>query len=108
MEPVRIRLYGLKSVTRRGYLVQLIISIGLLLALLVIGFVMPPLPAEEVNDRPSLVMVTTLLNHLPWIALVLAILLGLEAVLVLRRFAREEARQRAQDEAIKPAESQRM
>jgi hypothetical protein len=94
--PVRIRMYGMFTVTRRSYLMQVAVSLGLLGFLLVLWLRRPPLPATAARDMtPGLARLIWLLGALPWLVLVLAVLIVLEAVWVLRRFAREEARQKA-------------
>jgi hypothetical protein len=94
--PVRIRLYGMFTVTRRGYLMQTTVSLVLLGVLLVLWLRRPPLPPMAPKEMtPGLAWLVWLLNALPWLVLVMTALLVLEAVWVLRRFAREEARQKA-------------
>ena len=95
--PVRIKLYGLFAVTRRGYLVILIIGVlllGVLFGVWVV-WVTRSLPAEAPAEGPGR-MVPLLLNHLYLLVLFLAVLLGLEAYVVFRRFARAEALRRQQ------------
>jgi hypothetical protein len=92
-DPIRIKLYGLFTMTRRGYLTQLVIAAFLLVALAVLPSFLPLAPPGrgiEVPDR--LLLVLSVLKNLPWIALGLAVLFGIEAFFVLRRFRREEAR----------------
>jgi hypothetical protein len=92
--PIRIKLYGLMSVTRRGYLVQLGAMVVLLVVLLVIWWWLPP--AAGASNLPLEVQrLLTALNALPWVVLGIAVLVTLEAYFVLRRFAREEALRRA-------------
>jgi hypothetical protein len=108
MEPVRIKLYGLFSMTRRGYLIQLAAA-GVLLAVLAsFQFVLPPMPAppEGKEYQPGIGLVVALVNHSLWIALLLACLFGIEAFVVLRRFARLEMAPREQtvtNEPVAPA-----
>jgi len=97
VEPVRIKLYGLVSMTRRGYLIQLTIGLALLAALAGLATYMPPLPNLAEEGKPQTLYVTVslwVLRHLPWIVLTVAVLFALEAVIVLRRFARAESRER--------------
>jgi hypothetical protein len=89
-------LYGLFNVTRRAYLVQVTVSAVLLGFLLIVWLKRPALPPTSGRDVPAgLARLLLLLNAIPWIVLGLAILITLEATWVLRRFAREEAHQRA-------------
>jgi hypothetical protein len=90
--PVQLKLYGLVRVTRRGYLLQLLLAAVLLVGLLVLWFRLPPedAGADLAAASPALAFLLRLLYHLPWVVLVLGLLFALEAFLVLRRFARVE------------------
>jgi hypothetical protein len=98
MDPVRIKLYGLFPVTRRGYVLQLAVAAGLLATLASFQFVLPPMPTppEGKEYRPGVGLVVGLVNHSLWVALLLGSLFALEALIVLRRFARAEEAQRQQ------------
>src|SRR5262245_34258601 len=98
MEPHRVKLYGLFFVTKRRYLVQLSVTIGLLLGLLGLWWYLPnvPLPAAREGELPPhLVAASWLLRNLHWLVIGLAILVAAEAILVFRRFSRVEAVHRA-------------
>jgi hypothetical protein len=104
MQPVRVKLYGLITLTRRGYFILLGLSVVCLLILLVLSLWMrlregPWQPnagrMEDGQLSPMVMVVRVFLSFLPWIVLGAAILQGIEAILVLRRFAREEALARA-------------
>jgi hypothetical protein len=91
--PIRIKLYGLFSVTKRGYITQLVLAGILLVALIgmwlyIRGRINPAI-------SPEIARIRDLFDYIPWVALIVAVLYVIEAVFVLRRFAREEARQRA-------------
>ena len=92
-DPIRIKLYGLFTVTRRSYLTQLGIA-GILLAALVFLPSFLPLtpPGRGVELPEGIQRMLSLLRNLPWIALGVAVLFGIEACFVFRRFRREEAR----------------
>jgi hypothetical protein len=91
--PIRIKLYGLVSVTKRGYLVQLAVVVVLLAVLLGI-WALPS--AGDVRDLPpEYGRLLTFLHYLPWVVLACTVLVAVEAFVVLRRFAREEALRRA-------------
>jgi hypothetical protein len=92
--PIRIKLYGLVSVTRRGYLVQLVAVVFLLAVLLGVWMNLPR-TSDLRNPPPEFVRLVTLLSYLPWVVLAIAVLVAVEAFVVLRRFAREEAKRRA-------------
>jgi hypothetical protein len=109
--PIRIKLYGLVSVTKRGYLTQLALVVVLLVLLLILWFSVPP--AVDLKETPPElanswkyqvgVRVRPLLLYLPWVVLLFALLFALEAFFVLRRFAREEeARRRARHSEALP------
>lgn len=90
-EPVRIKLYGLLSMTRRGYLAQLITGIVLLVSLFLAWYAF--WPYRRLEPRAGGMGVTIwLMHHLPWLLLILGLLFAVEAVIVLRRFRRAEAR----------------
>lgn len=93
MEPVRIKLYGLIRVTRRAYLFQLGLTALLLAVLFVTWYLLLVNVRLEPADRlPRAVQfVFVVLNLLPYVVPILAGLFAIEAVLVLRQFARAEA-----------------
>ena len=93
MEPVRVKLYGLFSLTRRRYLMQLVVG-GVLMAVLLGLWLFHWLRLrEQVRglDLPSLDWVITLLDLTPWLVLIIALLQSIEAYVVLRAFARKQA-----------------
>jgi len=90
--PVRIKLYGLKWVTRRSYLVRQGIVLVLGSGIIAACWWYP---------RPTLssslgIWLLGVLNLIPWLAGLLLVLYGLETVVVLRLFARKEAAPRAE------------
>jgi hypothetical protein len=95
--PIRVRLYGLFWVTRRGYVVQLVLGGFLLCVLFVLWLFLPPLPrpAQGPEDGTLLVLVRALLENLHWIVLALTLFYILEATVVLRHFARARAKRKA-------------
>jgi hypothetical protein len=99
MEPVRVRLYGLFPVTKRGYLMQ-VAAVVLMLGLLVaVRLSLAPDLAELLGkpDLPVQLRVgLALLLNMHWIALGLAVWLGVEAYVVLKAFARKEAEAKGQ------------
>jgi hypothetical protein len=96
-EPVRVKLYGLMSVTRRGYRLQLIIA-GVLLFVLMLAWLVVPLPRPRPGRElpPRIVFGIRLWENMPWIVLGIAILYSLEAFLVLRRFREKESARQQQ------------
>ena len=93
MEPVRVKVYGLVSMTRRGYLMQLAGAVTLVLVLLAFHYLRwPEVRPDATKVRGQFQRyVIAFFDHVHWIAAVIAVLLALEAWLVLRRFARKEA-----------------
>ncbi|MFO0843799.1 MAG: hypothetical protein U0797_15625 [Gemmataceae bacterium] len=95
VQPVRIKLYGVLTMTRGRYLAQL----GAALALAAVALGLWWWRWAEFRDRlavaddPALGRFVAVMNALPWIVLAAVALQLLEAFFVLRRFRREEARQ---------------
>jgi positive regulator of sigma E activity len=104
VEPVRVKVYGLFPTTRRRYVVQLVVAAVLVVVLLVVWTV------HRVNLRPEAVGVPSpglarilfMLDLLPWLALGLGVLQGIEAYFVLRAFARKQAEQ-TQTQPVPPS-----
>jgi hypothetical protein len=90
--PIRIKLYGLVSVTKRGYVYQLVFAGIMLVALLVMWFYFRQKLNPEIS--PSIAQLRGVLDYLPWAVLAIALLYVLEATIVFRRFAAEEAKRR--------------
>ncbi len=98
MEPVRVKVYGLVSMTRRGYLTQLggaALLIAVLLAFRWLSWPnLRPDPARV--SEPRLRYMIAVFDQIHWIAGVVALLLVVEGWFVLRRFARKEAQRTSQ------------
>lgn len=93
MEPARVKLYGLVSVTRRAYRIQLAAAAVLLLGLLTLWLCLPVLrPAVGRDTTPAARAAWALLDYLPWVVLTLAGLFIIEAIIVFRRFAQVESK----------------
>jgi hypothetical protein len=92
--PIRIKLYGLFSVTRRGYIAQLVIAGVLLVGW--VGMWLYLRRATNPADDPAVARIRQVFDWIPWLALAVAILYVIEAYFVFRRFAREQARRRAE------------
>jgi hypothetical protein len=95
--PVRVKVYGLIALTKRGYLRCLAVGVVLMVALLLAWALFlagPPTPAEQSGDAGfSLWWVVR--EWTPWIIVAAAFLEGIEAYFVLRRFRRAEAERQA-------------
>jgi hypothetical protein len=101
--PVRIKVYGLISLTRRGYLMCLAAGLVLLVILLLLwALVMTePLGLHQSEETTfGQVLWTFLRQNLPWILLLAALLEALEALVVLRRFRRAVAERSAGAESL--------
>jgi hypothetical protein len=100
MQPVRIKYYGLISMTRRGYLISLavggIVAAGCLVFGALMGF-MPPLRSlwEPVVEKGPAFYVFCI-NNLYRFMILCLLLLTLETYMILRKFARKEAEQQNQ------------
>jgi len=100
MQPVRIKYYGLISMTRRGYLISLavggIVAAGCLVFGALMGF-MPPLRSlwEPVVEKGPAFYVFCI-NNLYRFMILCLLLLTLETYVILRKFARKEAEQQNQ------------
>ena len=99
MEPVRVKVYGLFSLTKRRYLAQAVAGV-IFAVLILVGwwFGWPPLrdrlmgaqaPASAVRD-----FLVAVLNNLPWILLAVLVYKAIEVFFVLRAFARHTSPQR--------------
>jgi hypothetical protein len=102
VEPVRVKVYGLVSMTRRGYLMQLAVGGLLIVTLLAFWWLRwPEVRPEPAKVRDAMLRrVVVFLDNLAWIVGAVAVLLPIEAWFVLRRFARKEA-----ERTSKPPES---
>jgi hypothetical protein len=93
VEPVRVKVYGLFSLTKRRYLTQAVTG-GVFVLLIFAGwwFGWPPLrdrlthaeaPASAFRD-----LLLAVLNNMPWILLALLVYKAIEVFFVLRAFNR--------------------
>lgn len=98
MEPVRIKLYGLFSMTRRRYVTQLIVAV--FVVVLYISFwwlVWPGMRAQlEGIPDPAAARVVAVFDAIPYILLGVGLLQAIEAVFVLRMFRARDAQQQPQ------------
>ncbi len=101
--PVRVKLYGLFSLTRRGYYVFLAVCGAVLAGVMVWWLIAPWVLGRPPDAGPDatparLAPAVWVWDHLPWIVFGGALLGAVEVWLVLRKFAREEAAQRARQD----------
>jgi len=103
MSPVRIKLYGLLSLTRRTYLILqgIVLLVGLGILALGLWYPRPHLPAGGV-PTPEQQFYLWLLDSLPYVAGLILLLEGLETVIVLRQFAGQEAEQTKPSTEVAP------
>ncbi len=97
MEPVRVKLYGLFSMTKRRYVFQAAASVvGAVLVLVGWYFAWPGLrPRLTRPDLPASTfrtLIVAVMDAVPWILLTALAYQAAEVYLVLRAFARKEAR----------------
>jgi hypothetical protein len=94
VEPVRVKVYGLFSRTRRRYLIDAAIGTIFGLFLLVAWWLGWPILRQRLATLtlPPLLQVTVaVLDATPWILLGAAVYKGMEVLLVWRLFARKES-----------------
>jgi hypothetical protein len=96
VEPVRVKMYGLFSLTKRRYLGQAVS--GAIGAAIVFGgwfFAWPPmlkgLTRPELPPSAFREMIVVVLNNVPWILLAALVYKAIEVYIVLRIFGRKEA-----------------
>jgi hypothetical protein len=112
MEPVRVKVYGLFSWTRKRYLVDCAIEFAALLVVFIAWFPSwPPLKerldliekAHIAKGEPGhptyMLFMFAVLDVLPWLLTAMALFKCLEMFLVLRCFARKEAERTRQPPA---------
>ena len=95
MTPVRVKLYGLISMTRRRYTIQLVVALVLSSALLVGWWIYWPRARASLEASRSDVLdgVIGFWNVAPYFILGIVVLQLIEAWIVLRQFRRKEAEQ---------------
>jgi hypothetical protein len=93
---VRIKVYGLISLTRQGYL-RFLAAGGVLLVVLFVlwAVVIARLPLHGEAGSVVEVLWTMLRNYMPLLLLLAALLEAIEAAIVLGRFRRAEAQRQA-------------
>lgn len=91
MEPVRVRLYGIFWVTKRRYILQLILAAVLLAVLVTVSVRWQEVRPRVIQaEMPWLNVTVPFLDASPWIILAVTGLQVLEAFYVFRAFARKE------------------
>jgi hypothetical protein len=93
VEPVRVKVYGLFSLTKRRYLAQAVAGV-IFAVLILVGwwFGWPPLrdrlTRAEVAASAFRDLLVGVLNNVPWIVLAVLVYKAVEVFFVLRAFAR--------------------
>jgi hypothetical protein len=102
--PVRVRLYGLVSMTRRRYLMQMTVALVLAGGLLALWWAQWPMLKKDLQRNPSPVLDRAIAfwDAAPWVIGAVIGLQAVEAFFVLRAFRRKEA-ERAAQAAAPPA-----
>lgn len=103
MEPVRVKVYGLFSITKQKYIAQLFLTFMIAATILVAHSQVYSLFAAMVRgprlspkDVPnSADQLLWWLDRIPYLVMVILVLVCVEAFLVFRAFARKEAEQAA-------------
>jgi hypothetical protein len=96
VEPVRVKVYGLFSLTKRRYLTQAGTG-GVFVVLIFAGwwFGWPPLrdrlTGAEASASAFRDLLVAVLNNVPWILLAVLVYKAIEVFFVLRAFARQLA-----------------
>jgi TRAP-type C4-dicarboxylate transport system permease small subunit len=106
MRPVRVKYLGLLPITRRTYLVLQFFGLLICIAMMVVGLsvmlrtgvYIPHLPATNVQDD----VVYQVLLSLFWLGLLIVVLESFETIVMLRKFARAAAEQKARLAAVEP------
>ena len=90
--PLTVRLYGFFPITRRRYVFQLVLAVGLMVALLVGWAVAWPGFRDQLRELPVTPppWIVPFGNAIPWILLLALGLQVVEAWIVLRLFAAKE------------------
>ncbi len=98
MEPIRIRLYGLFSLTRKRYVAQLVVALVLAAAVLIAWWFFRASVREQFQNTEdaNALRFVAFWNVFPLVILAVAGLQLLEAFFVLRMFRRREAERSAQ------------
>jgi hypothetical protein len=107
VKPVRVKIYGFLWMTKRTYLAVERVGFAVILFLLAAGAVAMVQEGRWLPDwEPGPQGVTRawiirqLLIGFFWLALLVGVLEGIEVLVVLRMFAREEARERARQAVL--------
>ena len=107
MQPVRVKYYGLLSLTRQQYLTVQSVLLVLFLILLaaVLALPMPEGLRKAADTDPIARSVRWVWQNFLWLGLAALALEVIETVLMLRKFARKEAEQRTGSPGMDPAAS---
>jgi TRAP-type mannitol/chloroaromatic compound transport system permease small subunit len=97
MQPVRVKYYGLLALTRRQYLFcqAVLLVLFLIVMVVMLALPMPDALREAARTDFKAGLIKFLWDNFLWIGLVVLVLEGIETVIMLQKFARQEAGQRA-------------
>jgi hypothetical protein len=107
VKPVRVKIYGFLWMTKRTYLMVERVGFAVILFLLAVGAVamvqegrwLPDLDLARQGVTNAWIVRQALIGFF-WLALLVGVLEGIEVFVVLRMFAREEARERARQAVL--------
>jgi len=103
VDPVRVKVYGLFSLTRSRYVRQASAGFAALVLVLFVWWLGWPVLAKRftgVKNLPGWMLVTVaILKHVPWLLLGVSVWKAVEMWFVLRAFARKEKSAAAPGEA---------
>lgn len=97
LEPVVVKLYGMVRLTRKRYVLQLVVALVCVVGLLIGWFVFRSRVDHYLRNRPVEVVRHLIMIHtaFPWVVGGLGLLQILEAAIVFRLFRKKEAERAA-------------
>lgn len=109
MKPVWIRYYGILPMTKFGYLVTLAIAAAVGVVVIVVGLLLGVLPPLSTLWRHDPVMAQhgffgLIYNYMWWVFIVCVIAQAIDTFATMKVFAKKEAEQLAQLEALEQEE----
>lgn len=99
MPPIKVKVYGLLPLSKKSYLTVQVVGLVVLLALAFVLFFCVRRPVIDFEPSWMVRQAIWLLEVLPWLVLGGLAYEGIETWFVLKKFAREEAKQRTLEAA---------